>query len=596
MTRKFLSILALWLPLQMVAPQSYFSCEGTIVGRDINVRGQIPESLRAILDGRRLEDCTSHLTSMQRPKAQRIKRSEKRAVARKIGPLLQTVTGQEAPFNLLCPYYTSASGWQSEERCLAGCVATSIEQIMAYYRYPDALTDTLHGWSTPNYVIEDLLPGTRFDWDNHLLDYRAGWTEEQGMAVALPMLAAGMAVQMRYGTGSSGAYTSDAVEPLRRAMGYGMARWHDRVLYSPDRWHAMLQHELEQGRPIAYVGHNMEMHGHAFNIDGVDEDGFYHINWAYEGYYDGWFDLDWLCPWETFDIIPNSIAYGYFCNQGALFMHPSADAQPLDADSLDIDNFGIELTGFKMLREPDTQGYTPTDFTFTNSSSEDITYTYEVFTNLPTDTALFEQADYVGLSAINVPAGGSATQRVFLMFHEEGERMLSISHDDITIPFTTPVSVSVGKEASLEWNNLTFEIENTDTDDPTATLTAHFTVDVSNLSPDIYGSSIILYCLYPEGGENEDTRHFAIIDLPPGTSQTMEVRFSHLQPATHYHFLLRSPWTIRHTLEFDTPVPTTITPPHLQSRDAEGFDLTGRPWSHWQRGIKIKNGKKWLMK
>ena len=596
MTRKLLYTIALWLPLQSVAPQSYFCVEGTVVGRDINARGQMPESLRTMLNGRRLESRPPSSTLPQHPKAQRMKRSPKRTVARKIGPLLQTVTGQEAPFNLLCPYYTSDSGWQSEERCLAGCVATSIEQIMAYYKYPEALIDTLHGWSTPNYTIDDMLPGTRFDWDNQLLDYRAGWTEEQGMAVALPMLAAGMAVQMRYGTGSSGAYTADAVEPLRRAMGYGMARWYDRVLYSPDRWHAMLQHELEQGRPIAYVGHNMEMHGHAFNIDGVDEDGFYHINWAYEGYYDGWFDLDWLCPWETYDIIPNSIAYGYFCNQGALFMHPSAEAQPLDADSFDIDNLGIELTGFKMLRKPDTQGYTPTDFTFTNTGSEDVTYTYEVFTNLPTDTALFEQADYVGLSAINVPAGGSATQRVFLMFHDEGERTLSISHDDVTIPFTTPVSVTVGQEANLAWNNLCLEIENADSNDPTSTLTAHITVDVVNQSHDIYGSSIILYCLYPEGGDNEDTRHFAIIDLPPGTSQTMEVRFSHLQPATHYHFLLRSPWTIRHTLEFDTPAATAITTPYLLPEHQLSFDLGGRPWGQGQKGLMIKDGKKWLTK
>lgn len=594
MIRKTIALLVLCLMLQGVSAQDYVSCDGIVVGHDINVSAQMPEALRAILGNRCLDSDCAPSSPSHKPKAQRLKRYGTRAVRERIGPLLKTVEHQEEPFNRLCPYYRYASGNVSEERCVAGCVATSIEQILAYYKYPEALIDTLFGWSTDNYTIEDLMPGTRFDWDNHLNDYDNGYTEAEAMAVAVPMLAAGMAVRMHYGTGSSGANTYLAVEPLKRAFGYGMVCWRDRVLYSPQRWHALLQHELEQGRPVAYVGHNMEMSGHAFNIDGVDEQGFYHINWAYGGYYDGWFDLDWLCPWETYDIIPNSIAYGFFSNQGALLMHPSADATPLDADSLDIDNLGIEVTGFKMLRQPDTQGYTPIDFTFTNHGTEDVTYTYEIFTNLPTDTALFEQADYIGISAITVPAGGSATQRVFPKFHKEGERTLSISHDDITIPFSTPISVAVGEEATLSWENLKMEIEEPDGSTPEATLTAHFTVDVSNLSPDIYGSSIILYCLYPEGHEGEDLRHFAIIDLPPGTSETYSVSFSHLQPSTHYHFLLRSPWTIRQTIEFDTPAATAIASPYKLPATTKAFDLSGRPWSKGSQGIMINDGKKWL--
>lgn len=564
------------------------------MGHNVTAGKQMPEALQALL-GERLKSLAATPSAHQpAPPAQRQRRLMVPAPRKRIDPLLKSISGQEAPYNLLAPYYRYTSGQISDERCLAGCVATSIEQILAYYRYPDELTDTLKGWTTENYTIDDLLPGTRFDWDNHLTDYRNGWTDLQGMAVALPMLAAGMAVKMRYTPGSSGANTSDAVEPLKRAFGYGMARWHDRILYSPARWHALIQHELEQGRPIAYVGHNMEMKGHAFNIDGIDEQGYYHINWAYEGYYDGWFDLDWLCPWEQYDIIPNSIAYGFFCNQGALFLHPSADAQPLDADSLDIDNLAVELTKLQLLREPDTQGYTPADITFENHSADDVTYTYEVFTNLPTDTSLFEQADYVGLSAINVPAKGSATQRVYLMFHREGQRTLSISHDDVTIPYSTPVSVAVGKEAALEWNNLTYELENDGSNSTEATLTAHFTIDVNNVSPDIYGSSIILYCLYAEGNENEDTRHFAIIDLPPGESQTMDVRFSHLQYATRYHFLLRSPWTIRQTLEFETPAPTAISLPQTQKHDTRAYDIGGRMWNANRSDIMIKGGRKWL--
>lgn len=566
-----------------------------VIAHDVKVGAQMPEALRLMLEGRQLDSKKAQQAdnadngSARKPLARRLRNARKPKAPRRVEPLLQSISGQDEPYNWLCPYALQADGTPYSFRCVAGCVATSIEQILAYYRYPTELQDTLFGWSTDQYTIADLLPGTRFDWDNHLNDYRKGYNEQQGQAVALPMLASGMAVHMRYGPYSSGANTYLAVEPLQRAFGYGMARWLDRVMYTPDNWHAILQYELEQSRPIAYVGHNMEMSGHAFNIDGVDEQGFYHINWAYDGNYDGWYDLDWLNPWEPTDAKPDGIAYGFFSNQGALVMHPSADAKPLEPDTLDIDELGVELTKVEFLRPPENVGYVATDFYFSNNGSNDVTYTYEIFTYLPTDTAIFHQADYIGISAINIPAGEKRRQRVYLMFHTLGERIMGISHDDVTIPFSTPVTVAQGKNQWTRWENLTYELEPTNSG-----CDALFTVDVTNLNAGTYASDIIFFCLYPEGKDGEDTRHYDVLDLKPGEQQTLSVRFRDLEPSTHYHFLVRCPWAIRQQVEFDTPAATAITAPLSAPEAKSSFDIAGRPWNKASRGIIISDRKKWL--
>ena len=175
------------------------------------------------------------------------------------------------------------------------------------------------------------------------------------------------------------------------------------------------------------------------------------------------------------------------------------------------------------------------------------------------------------------------------MFHTLGERILGISHDDVTIPFTTPVTVTQGKAQWTKWENLTYELE------PTSSgCDALFTVDVTNLNAGTYASDIIFFCLYPEGGDGEDTRHYDVLDLKPGEQQTLSVRFRSLEPSTHYHFLVRCPWAIRQQVEFDTPAATAISVPLAAPEANSPFDIAGRPWNKASRGIIISDRKKWL--
>lgn len=602
--------LLLWLVcLSPLAAQHELRVDGELLAHGVNRTGQVPPALRSLLQGRRLSvtqatafrsgQCVPPSRMMQRRKASRRYRSSSAITT--VAPLLASIRDQQEPYNMLCPRWTYDDGSVSEERCLSGCVATCIEQIMAYYRYPEVLLDTLHGWSTPHYTIDDLLPGTRFDWDHYLLDYRDGWTEAQGQAIALVSLACGMAVHMNYGLSSSGANTSRAVEPLRKAFGYGMVTFAERISYSPEQWHALIQHELACGRPVAYTGHNMALSGHAFNIDGVDAQGYYHVNWGYNGCYDGWFDLDWLNPWEPTDRDPQGIAEGMFCNQALLMMHPSAEAKPLDVDTLDIDNLGITLRDVTFLRQPDLQDYVPADFRFYNDGDAPVTYTYEVMTYLPTDTAIFEQADYVGLSAITLQPREEKVQRVYLNFDEKGERILGISHDDVTIPFTRPVTIAQGVAPKLEWGSAELTLTKMATGEYEATVS----ISVANRAAAGYAGSLVTLCLCPDGLEDEDLRHWWVLALPGGQEEVRTVTFSHLQPDTYYHFRLRCPWQVQSELRFWTK--TTDDAIHdiveRDGLDADGtspmahtFDIAGRRLGNTARGLVIQKGKKWMLR
>lgn len=52
----------------------------------------------------------------------------------------------------------------------------------------------------------------------------------------------------------------------------------------------MIQKELIAGRPVLYSGQSTAG-GHAFVLDGCDENDMYHFNWGWSGYANGYYSL-----------------------------------------------------------------------------------------------------------------------------------------------------------------------------------------------------------------------------------------------------------------------------------------------------------------
>lgn len=218
-----------------------------------------------------------------------------RAAAAAVSPMLDGVArwNQTAPFNQMCPEYNTDD---DPKLSVAGCVATAMAQVMAYWKYPKTLQADIPGYTTKSYKlsIPAIAKGEAYDWDNMLPAYTSGnYTQAQAEAVAKLMYHCGVAVKMDYGP-QSGAYVSPA--HLMDYFGYDAdMKSVSRSSFTLAQWTDIIDKELVAKRPILYSGLSSGG-GHQFVCDGSDGNGFYHINWGWGGYQDGYFDITILNP------------------------------------------------------------------------------------------------------------------------------------------------------------------------------------------------------------------------------------------------------------------------------------------------------------
>lgn len=203
-----------------------------------------------------------------------------------IAPLLKTTWSQEAPYSNDCPTGT-----------VTGCVATSTAQVMNYYKYPECGTGRVRV-SYNNRTLSLDLSQQNFDWDNMLDTYpnATSGTAAQKAAVAYLMKAVGYSVEMSYGE-SSGAVSQKISPALVDNFKYDPALdSYTREYYTDDQWTDMLYTELSAGRPVIYGGAGLGG-GHSFVCDGYQaSNGYFHFNWGWNGYYDGFFSINDLNP------------------------------------------------------------------------------------------------------------------------------------------------------------------------------------------------------------------------------------------------------------------------------------------------------------
>ncbi|MGN0237702.1 MAG: C10 family peptidase [Lepagella sp.] len=206
-----------------------------------------------------------------------------------IQPLLKTKWGQDAPYNGMAPMIGNV-------QCPTGCAATSFAQVMNYFKYPEKGSGYLKYTSNgTTYVLN--LEKTPFDWDNMLDVYTKGsYNDTQADAVAYLMKACGYSIEMMYGTSASGAQSYKIGKALIDNFDYDPGViYADRNNYSYDLWFDMVYNNLKNVGPIIYNGTSIDG-GHSFVCDGYDGEGYFHINWGWDGLSDGYFLLDALNP------------------------------------------------------------------------------------------------------------------------------------------------------------------------------------------------------------------------------------------------------------------------------------------------------------
>ncbi|MDE7386368.1 MAG: C10 family peptidase, partial [Muribaculaceae bacterium] len=270
-----------------------------------------------------------------------------------IAPQIKVQWDQGTPYNNMCPLYTTI-------RTYTGCVATSMAQVMHYWRYPEK------GTGTVTYTAETLqkklsmnFAQKKFDWDNMLPTYIEGqYTDAQADAVAYLMKACGYAVHMDYGIDSSGALAMNVRNAMYKYFNYdGNMLYTLRNLYSTDQWYEMMYKNIKEVGPVIYGGGSMLGGGHSFVCDGYDkETNMFHFNWGWTGMSNGYFSLDALNP-EALGTGGGS-GGGYNFTQDAVFGIQPPTGQPVIPQELLLTQQGsliAEIAGDAIIFDLDMQ-------------------------------------------------------------------------------------------------------------------------------------------------------------------------------------------------------------------------------------------------
>lgn len=248
------------------------------------------------------------------------KKVETKELSTSVAPLLGNIKwGQDAPYNLLCP--SLANG----RKAVAGCVATAMAQIMYYWRWPEqGIGSHSYGWNYNNQVttLTADFSSSKYRWDLMMPSYDENSSNESQLAVAKLLSDVGISVDMNYGTSSS-ANTTDAVDALKAYFKYDKnVNSLGRISFSSKEWEQVLREELNAGRPVLYSG-QASSGGHAFVCDGYNSDGYFHFNWGWDGFYDGYFLTTVLDPTKH---MTDGVNDGYNVHQGLIVgIQPIAD-------------------------------------------------------------------------------------------------------------------------------------------------------------------------------------------------------------------------------------------------------------------------------
>ncbi len=278
-----------------------------------------------------------------------------------ISPMITSHWDQAGPYWDRCPEFMDIdeNGDTVGELAYTGCVATSMAQIMNYYKHPIMCSQAIPSYTVVYYAGNyeygafdtETLDPIFFDWDNMRDNYTGAETEDEKDAVAWLMLYAGCAAHMQYGLNASS--TSDPYIPtaLNDYFNYD-AKLVYRSDYDQQQWEEMIYQELANGRPMIYNGRAGSGGGHSFVCDGYAYGDYYHINWGWGGLGDGYFVLSVLNPYAG-GIGAASSSEGYNIDQTAIIgIMPGYSGTPVEVDHR-LTVFNMYYTGSRTFERSD---------------------------------------------------------------------------------------------------------------------------------------------------------------------------------------------------------------------------------------------------
>ncbi len=208
-----------------------------------------------------------------------------------VGPLCQTLWHQNYPYNSQCPEDPLGPGGF----VYGGCVATAMAQVMKFHDWPDRGTGT-YSYFPEGYPQQTADFGnTDYHFELMPLALDSTSSEEEVFYIAQLLHHCGVAVDMVYGPGGSGAFSDFITAGLRAYFRYRCDpcitnQGSGNNNYTVEQWTAMLKSGgLDEGIPLYYSATDDDYQmGHAFVCDGYDENDYFHFNWGWSGRDNAW--------------------------------------------------------------------------------------------------------------------------------------------------------------------------------------------------------------------------------------------------------------------------------------------------------------------
>ena len=193
-------------------------------------------------------------------------------VTEEIPPLLSCTWNQEMPFKRHTPKHNNTN-------MPTGCVATALSQLMYHNKWPIKRPTQ---FVNPTGTVAQ--KSNVYLWKS-IKDKGSLMSDAEKDAVGVLLSDVGKAVNMKYDTYGSTSNMQWALDALRKNFDYSVK--HLNKEYMPKgMFYDMVLDELAHGYPVLIGESN-----HSFLIDGIDKQGYVHVNWGWAGENDGWFDF-----------------------------------------------------------------------------------------------------------------------------------------------------------------------------------------------------------------------------------------------------------------------------------------------------------------
>jgi hypothetical protein len=268
------------------------------------------------------------------------------------GPHITTEWHQRDPYNKYCPIDPDTGN-----RCVVGCTATAMAQIIGYWEYPSSVS------FDDNDRYETATRSIKIDEDHDLYDFPTFEELNQMLSeidfdyeddIAALNFAVGISVHMNYTSSRSNAGISASA--FIEKFGYANASYLDP---SSDEFYDVLEKDMKEGRP-ASLSIRKEGAGHAIVADGFKETGEYHLNFGWGGTYNDWYFL------------PEGMPGGYNTVGYAIVkIYPEGFGPPSKATSPGPDNEATGVSINKALSWSDGGGATSFDVYLGTDSTPD---------------------------------------------------------------------------------------------------------------------------------------------------------------------------------------------------------------------------------